>query len=88
MQPTQIPAKRKTSTTKSTTLQRNARVTAPASIAPIARQAPMAMATERICLIPNLEDLLESLSRLIDLGMDTVSGVDLNQIKFELVIFL
>jgi len=48
----------------------------------------MAMATERICLIPNLEDLLESLSRLIDLGMDTVSGVDLNQIKFELVIFL
>ena len=87
-QPIQIPAKRKTSTIKITTLQRNARITAPASIAPIAMQALMAMAMERICLIPNLEDLLESLSLLIALGMDTVRGVGLNKAKFELVIFL
>lgn len=76
------------STTKSITLQKNARATAPASIAPIAMQALMAMVTERICLIPNLEDLFESLSLLTELGMEVASGVGLNKVEFELVIFL
>lgn len=87
-QPTQTPVKRKTSITKSITLQINERATAPASIAPIAMQALMAMVTERICLIPNLEDLFESLSLLTEPGMEVASGVGLNEVEFEPVIFL